>query len=186
MKKALSLLLAFVIVLSLAACGSGQSDTPSNNSTPPAAAPTEEQHEQLDSDVSNIENTGYIKDFISINCLVATSLTPWGTSNDTPGNYEVYEMLYECDALSNIYPLLADADRGGSYIYQGSPLPGCDHEDGSAVYDVYINDCIYDHNGEHITASDVAFSYNWQKDNEAVSGWTSSSCFTKIALPIFQ
>ena len=172
MKKILALLLASALVLSLAACGGKQGTTDDTNSNPPAA-PTEEQHEQLDSDVSNIENTGYIKDLISINGNVATSLTPWGTSNDTVGNYEVYEMLYECDALSNIYPLLADADRGGSYIYQGSPLPGCDHEDGTTVYDVYINDCIYDHKGEHITASDVAFSYNWQKDNEAVSGWNS-------------
>lgn len=172
MKKILAMLLALSLVLSLAACG-GKQGTTDDNPTTPSANPTEPQHSELVSDVSKIENTGYIKDFISVNCLAATSLTPWGTSNNTPGNYEVYEMLYECDALSNIYPLLADADRGGSYIYQGKPLPGCDHEDGSGVYDVYINDCIYDHKGEHITASDVAFSYNWQKDNEAVSGWNN-------------
>ena len=143
MKKTLALLLALVMVLGLAACGgnSGQqsqtADTTEESTPPPNAAQTlQDENEELDSDVSNVEHTGYIKDRISINSLVATSLTPWGTSNDTPGNYEVYEMLYECDALSNIYPLLADADRGGSYIYQGSPLPGCDHEDGTAVYDV--------------------------------------------------
>ena len=177
MKKTLALLLALVMLLGLAACGGQQpqsADTGEESTPPPNAAQSlQDNNEELDSDVSNVEHTGYIKDRISINSLVATSLTPWGTSNDTPGNYEVYEMLYECDALSNIYPLLADADRGGSYIYQGSPLPGCDHEDGTAVYDVYINDCIYDHNGEHITASDVAFSYTWQKENEAVSGWNN-------------
>ena len=175
MKKTLALLLALAMVLGLAACGgqqSGNAGTSDNSNPAPNAAETlQENNAALDSDVSNVENTGYIKDYIALNCFAATSLTPWGTSNDTPGNYEVYEMLYECDALSRIYPLLADADRGGSYIYQGSPLPGCDHEDGTAVYDVYINDCIYDHNGNHITASDIAFSYNWQKDNEAVSGW---------------
>ena len=155
MKKLLALLLVVVMVAALGVPAYAAGDI-----------------EALDN-TAGVQNSGYIKDYIAVNSLVTTSLTPWGTSNDTPGNYEVYEMLYECDALSNIYPLLADANRGGSYIYQGQPLPGCDHEDGTGVYDVYIYDCIYDHNGEHITASDVAFSYNWQLTNEAVSGWNS-------------
>ena len=155
MKKLLALLLVVVMVAALGVPAYAAGDI-----------------EALDN-TAGVQNSGYIKDYIAVNSLVTTSLTPWGTSNDTPGNYEVYEMLYECDALSNIYPLLADASRGGSYIYQGQPLPGCDHEDGTGVYDVYIYDCIYDHNGEHITASDVAFSYNWQLTNEAVSGWNS-------------
>lgn len=170
MKKFLALLLALVMVAGLAACGQQSAPAQSGQSAPNAAEAIQESSTALDN-TAEVENTGYIKDYIALNSLVATSLTPWGTSNDTPGNYEVYEMLYECDALSNIYPLLADANRGGSYIYQGKPLPGCDHEEGTGVYDVYIYDCIYDQKGEHITASDVAFSYNWQKDNEAVSGW---------------
>lgn len=155
MKKLLAMLLALVMVVALGATAFADGELIALDNS------------------EVVENTGYIKDFIALNSPATTSLTLWGTSNDTPGNYEVYEMLYECDALSNIYPLLADASRGGSYIYQGQPLPGCDHEEGTGVYDVYIYDCIYDHKGEHITASDVAFCYNWQLTNEAVSGWNS-------------
>ncbi|MBQ3425033.1 MAG: ABC transporter substrate-binding protein [Clostridia bacterium] len=172
MKKLLALLLAIVMVAGLAACGQQAAAPAGENAPTNAAEAIQESSTEVDNTVE-VVNTGYIKDYIALNANAVTSLTPWGTSNSTPGNYEVYEMLYECDALSNIYPLLADASRGGSYIYKGEPLPGCDHEEGTAVYDVYINDCIYDQKGEHITASDVAFSYNWQLTNEAVSGWNS-------------
>ena len=171
MKKFLALLLALCTVAGLAACG--QQAAPSGESTGANAAEAIQESSTEIDNTTEVVNTGYIKDYIAVAATPTTSLSMWGTSNDVPGNYDVYEMLYECDALSNIYPLLADASRGGSYIYQGEPLPGCDHEEGTGVYDVYINDCIYDHKGEHITASDVAFSYNWQWTNEAVSGWNN-------------
>ena len=103
MKKFLALLLALVMVAGLAACGQQSAPAQSASSAPNAAEAIQESSTALDNTVE-VENTGYIKDYIALNSLVATSLTPWGTSNDTPGNYEVYEMLYECDALSNIYP----------------------------------------------------------------------------------
>jgi len=171
MKKFLALLLALVMVAGLAACGQQAAAPASNENAPANAAEAIKDSSTTVDNTAEVENTGYIKDYIALNANTVTSLTPWGTSNSTPGNYEVYEMLYEVDALGKIYPLLADASRGGSYIYQGEPLPGCDHEAGTAVYDVYIYDCIYDQKGEHITASDIAFCYNWQLKNEAVSGW---------------
>ena len=151
MKKLLALLLAVSMMLALAACGGG------STSSAPAANRT--------------GSSGTGKTTVSVAVDPAASLTPWGTGNATPGAYEVYEMLYECDAGGHMYPLLADGTYAGNFEYAGEILPGIDHEAGSAIYDVHIYDCIYDHNGNHVTADDVAFSYNWQKNNEAVSGW---------------
>ena len=156
MKKLLALLTALAMVFTLAACGqSGDSASTDGVSTGGASA----------------AGSDGPKTKVTVAVDPATSLTPWGTANSTPGAYEVYEMLYECDAQGLMYPLLADGTYTGNFQYAGGITPGIDHEEGSAVYDVHIYDCIYDHNGNHVTADDVVFSYNWQRDNEAVSGW---------------
>lgn len=156
MKKAISALLALSIIFALAACGSNGAQ--SNGSG---------QGTGSGQDFTNVENidNSYIKDSVSIAVNTATTLIPWGTSNSTPGNYSVYEMLYECDAKGEMYPLLADA------TYEGTLMPGCDHEPGSGEYYIHIYDYIKDHNGNQVTASDVAFSFNYQFNNESVSGW---------------
>lgn len=106
-----------------------------------------------------------VRDKVVVAFTGATSLTPWGTSNNTPGNYEVYEDLYE-QGLDNVtYPVLADGS------YEGSFMPGCDHDDGSNVYTIHIWDNIYDHKGNHVTAADVKFSYEYQLANAVTSGW---------------
>ena len=51
MKKTLALLLALVMVLGLAACGNQNSTPTTADSTPAESTP--EQHQELDSDVSN-------------------------------------------------------------------------------------------------------------------------------------
>ncbi len=157
MKKLLALLLALSMALALAACGGGSQ----NSDTAAGDAGTAES--------AGTSAAGQTR--VSVAVDPAASLTPWGTGNTTPGAYEVYEMLYECDAEGRMYPLLADGTYIGNFEYAGEILPGIDHEAGSGIYDIHIYDCIYDHNGNHVTAEDVAFSYNWQKDNEAVSGW---------------
>ena len=171
MKKTLALLLALTMIFALCACGQQAAPAASTGDT---VSTVDQLVEQGAEEVTNevVEQAGdYIKDKIVVSVNPVTSLTPWGTANSTPGNYEVYEMLYECDAKGAIYPLLADANYEGTFNYAGELLPGCDHEAGSEIYDVHIYDCIYDHLGNHITASDIAFCYTWQKDNEAVSGW---------------
>lgn len=162
MKKLFSLLLVLCMILSMTACaGNNAEDVPSDTQS------VKDQLENQGNDVGNIENADntYIKDKVTIAWSTATSLTPWGTANDIPGNYEVYEMLYECDAGGDMYPLLADGS------YEGNYLPGCDHEPGTAVYTVKIYDYITDHNGHAVTAEDVAFSYMYQYENESTSGW---------------
>lgn len=62
-------------------------------------------------DKANIDNT-VERDSITIGWQDATTLAPWGTNNDTPGNYEVYEMLYECTSNGERYGVLADESKG--------------------------------------------------------------------------
>ncbi len=167
MKKLLALLLALTMVFALVACGNkDNADTPDTQPSDSLGDTLEQEKENQENleNTENIDNT-YIKDEITIADKTATSLTPWGTNNGTPGNYSVYEMLYECDPNGEMYPLLADA------TYEGTYMAGCDHEAGSGIYKVKIYDCIYDHAGNHVTASDVAYSYMYQYENETTSGW---------------
>ncbi|MGM9607178.1 MAG: ABC transporter substrate-binding protein [Oscillospiraceae bacterium] len=165
MKKLLALLLALAMVFALAACGNNnaQSSNPSDSGSDKGGLDNQQSQGSLE-DTANIDNT-YVKDEMILGWASATSLTPWGTRNNTPGNYEVYEMLYECDAKGEMYPLLADA------TYEGSYMAGCDHEPGSGVYTVKIYDYIKDHAGNPVTASDVAYSFMYQYENENTSGW---------------
>ena len=162
MKKLIALLLALAMLLCLAACGGNAS---SGNETPEETTPlgAEDQAQEELENEENIDNT-VVRESIAVAYQTVTSLAPWGTNNNVPGNYEAYEMLYECDA-NGLYPVLADA------TYEGNYLPGCDHEPGTAVYTVKIYDCIYDHKGNHVTAADVAYSYMYQYQNETTSGW---------------
>lgn len=173
-KKLVSVILAASMALSLVACGSNggtESETTESEATESgtdasaegeASTATVENSASL-TDTANIDNS-VEKDSITIGWQDATSLEPWGTNNDNPGNYEVYEMLYECTADGERYGVLADESKGDF-------TPGCDHEDGTGIYTVYIYDYIVDHAGNPVTASDVAFSYNYQFNNETTSGW---------------
>ena len=163
MKKLLALLLALCMVLALAACtDSTNGDSENTNNAKDQLENQENQGnlENLDEDANS-----YIRDQLTLAWNTASSLTCWGTNNDIPGNYEVYEMLYEVSSDGELYPLLADAS------YDGNFMPGCDHEDGSGVYTVKIYDYIHDHNGTPVTAEDVAFSFMYQYENETTSDW---------------
>lgn len=172
-KKVISVILAVSMVASMTACGSASGSSgggATNDTTSQTEAPGEEKADAAVvensaslTDKANIDNT-VERDSITIGWQDATTLAPWGTNNDTPGNYEVYEMLYECTSNGERYGVLADESKGDFE-------PGCDHEDGTGIYTVYIYDYIVDHAGKPITASDVAFSYNYQFNNETTSGW---------------
>ena len=166
MKKILALLLALAMVFALVACSNN-----ANNETPDESPSKDIQQEMQDQQVQQDMQEGpkqeetYIKDEMVLAWNATTSVTPWGTKNSSPGNYEVYEMLYECDTKGEMYPLLADA------TYEGNYMPGMDHEEGTGVYTVKIYDYITDHKGRAVTASDVAFSFMHQLNNESTSGW---------------
>jgi hypothetical protein len=138
-KRIVALLLTAAMAVGLVACGSSSdtaSDTTTNDTDKDAAAV--EASVDL-TDKANIDNT-VERESINIAWQDATTLAPWGTNNDTPGNYEVYEMLYECTSDGERYGVLADTSKGDFE-------PGCDHEDGTGVYTVYIYDYIKDHAG---------------------------------------
>lgn len=161
-KKVCALLLAAVMVLGLAACGGG-------GQTQNAVSNDDLVGQNADvTNPANITGSGYVVDSVTVAFTSATSLSPWGTSNNTPGNYEVYECLYEEDINGTVIPVLADKSRGGN---NPDGVPGYDHEAGSLEYTVYIYDYIFDHAGNHVTADDVVFSYNYQHDNAVTSGW---------------
>ena len=162
MKKFLALLLTLCMVLGLAACSNGASN-PDNSNQAKDNLGSQESQSNLEN-IGNADNT-YVRDQLVLAWNTASSLTCWGTNNDIPGNYEVYEMLYEVSADGELYPLLADASYAGNF------MPGCDHEEGSGVYTVKIYDYIHDHNGNPVTASDVAFSFMYQYQNETTSDW---------------
>lgn len=160
MKKTTRKLMALLLALALAASmlsgctGSGNNQSIDNEGL-------------LDQNKEGLQDhqggTGYIRDELNIAFTGATSLSPWGTSNNTPGNFEVYECLFTEDINGEIYPVLADATRG--------EFGGYDHEEGSTLYTVYIWDYIHDHNGNAVTADDVKFSFDYQKQNAVTSGW---------------
>ena len=163
MKKLLAMLLALVMVFALVACGEKETVEPG----PSTDVKEELQDQQVQQDMQEgpKQEETYVKDEMVLAWNATTSVTPWGTKNSSPGNYEVYEMLYECDTKGEMYPLLADA------TYEGSYMPGMDHEEGTGVYTVKIYDYIKDHKGRSVTASDVAFSFMHQLNNESTSGW---------------
>lgn len=162
MKKLIALLLALVMVFSLAACGAGSAEQKAPESQPVVGEKEDSAQKELENK-ENIDNT-VVRESVAIAYQSVTSLAPWGTNNNVPGNYEAYEMLYECDA-NGLYPVLADGSYAGNY------MPGADHEAGTGVYTIKIHDGIYDHKGRHVTASDVAYSYMYQYQNETTSGW---------------
>ncbi len=175
MKKALAFLLALVMVLGLAACGSNGGSTAS--STEPAAQEQSQGENGIENPLAanndeslvgtDYDNSVEIDHLTYIQDTDITALVPWDVRTLTPGiAYEVYEMLYGVDANGEYYAVLADATRG-------SYLPGMDHEEGSSDYTIYIYDYITDSAGHKITADDVKFSFDMARDGGFESGWGS-------------
>ena len=168
MRRIVALALALCMIFVLAACGSAStaSSSTSTAASSEAAEPAVDAVEASSSEELNtVAEETAIRESITVIDKTNASLAPWGTKVDVTGIYECYEMLYECDRSGEVYPILADAN------YDGNFWPGMDHEPGTGVYTVHIYDYIYDHAGNHITASDVAWSFTYQYQNESTSGW---------------
>ena len=166
-KRILAGLLAAVMALTLTACG-GSADGENSK------APTEQQDDGfsiLDSSIAL--PTGEIAALMATSVQHDSVVIDAGKLNINPVKlydsgtelYSMYEMLFQVAGGlgSEMRPTMADADRG--------EFGGYDHEAGSNVYTFYINDNIYDHDGNHFTASDAAFSFEKTRDGGQVSGW---------------
>lgn len=158
MKKLFVMLLALIMCLNLAACGSANTEKNSAEAatTQNANVIKEGEGAANSNDLAAVDS-GYVMDTINIAQASLTSLDPMEGSV-FHGMDEVYEFLYGFDGVGGeLYAILADDTRGA--------FGGYDHEPDSSDYTVYIHDNIYDHNGNHITASDVAFSYTYRFEN---------------------
>lgn len=164
MKKILALTLALAMTASLTACGGTAGSTESaavSGEKETAAAEAVAEEPAADSNVLAEADNGYVADHVTVGVATIDSLNPL-EKNVFHGMYEVYECLYGFDGVGGeMYAVLADDARG--------EFGGYDHEEGSSDYTVYICDNIYDHAGNHITGSDVAFSYNYRNENAANS-----------------
>ena len=169
-KRFLAGLLAGIMMLTLTACGNNANQSDSGADTAPAAQqddslptlgadialPTEE--------IAALMATSAQHDSMTIDAG-KLNINPVKLYDSGTELYSMYEMLFQVAGGlgSEMRPTMADADRG--------EFGGYDHEAGSNVYTFYINDNIYDHDGNHFTAADAAFSFRMTKDGGQVSGW---------------
>ncbi|MBE6016546.1 MAG: ABC transporter substrate-binding protein [Lachnospiraceae bacterium] len=142
MKKLIATLLAVIMVISLAACGgsgSGGATTAAGGGDATTAAGGGETPAATE--------TGRYPSFkIAVNAD-PTNLNPTN-GNGNPKTlfyHSIYEALFDYDDDNNFVPSL------------GKSITCVD----SLHYQVEIYDCIYDSNGNHITADDVVYSVNW-------------------------
>lgn len=165
-KRTLASLIVLIMLMTLIACG-GSATTGSNA----PAAQEDDGFPTLNASIAVPSN--------EIAALMATSvqhdtvIIDAGKLNINPVKlydsgtelYSMYEMLFQVAGGlgSEMRATMADADRGA--------FGGYDHDAGSNVYTFYINDNIYDHDGNHFTASDAAFSFQKTKEGGQVSGW---------------
>lgn len=142
MKKLIALLLALTMVLSLAACGG--SSTNEEPTTPVADGGSQDE----------VSSSGLIK------VVAGTNLNP-GTME--PYNSQGAKMAWR----DSVYECLARrAYLGGELeLILAKSYTQIDE----VTYDIEIYDYIYDSEGNHLTASDVVYCYNYMKESGVVS-----------------
>ncbi|MCD7957144.1 MAG: ABC transporter substrate-binding protein [Lachnospiraceae bacterium] len=91
-------------------------------------------------------------DVVNVAASDPSDCQPFKTDKGTKSMFlQVYQSLYDLDPdTGELCAVLADASRG--------EYGGYDIID-ETTYHIYIYDYIYDHAGNHVTASDVAFTY---------------------------
>ena len=164
-KRLLALLLtAAMTVTLLAGCGSSSSSSDASSDSASSDASQTAQNDESIMNAEDVDNS-YTLAEISVESKDITSLDPWDTKSDGKNAlWEIYEMLFEVDGFGgDMFPMLADGSQG--------EYGGYDHEEGTGDYTVYLHDNIYDSAGNHITASDVAFSYDMTYAAGQTSGW---------------
>ena len=153
-KRLITLLLACVMVLGLAACGGNGGNTPNapaNNTKEPAAnAPTDTK-----TDAPAEPAASGTKDFVVAMQADATSMDPHIGSNGASNQVldEMYEALLTFDRETNVIPLLAKSwevsEDGRTYTFQ-------------------LNEGITFHDGEPFTAEAIRATYERGINNESL------------------
>lgn len=137
--------LALACCLALTACGSTATSSTSTGtasgdtgSSSEAAAPVASG--EVDKSVLNVAGSD------------PEDVAPFKTDKGTKGLlWSVYESLYDLDpATGELCPVLVDGTRGENNGYTIVD---------DTTYEIYLQEGIYDHAGNPVTASDVAFTY---------------------------
>ena len=152
MKKLLALLLAAVMVLSLAACA--KSNTDSTGSTTTNVTGNNGDEGTTAPDATTAPNSAEVRE----NKIIL------GESTEITGDFSgglvtngATDMLV--DSLCNDYGTFV-INQGGTYVENPTVLKEwtrTDNEDGSATYTITINEGLVYNNGDPITAADFAF-----------------------------
>lgn len=138
LKRVLAILCAIIVCLSMMACGSASGDAADDTSATNSESST------------GTSSDDYIKVVIAGSSDPGNYL-PFSADNSVRDTYSQY--FYE--------PLFGLYDVGGL-----TPVLGTEYERvEEGLYRVKIHDNIYDYNGEHITAEDVAFCFNTTIEN---------------------
>ncbi len=150
-KKILSLFIVTALLFSLASCGS---DEDSGN---------REQAGGQDTEAENLVRTSY--DLVQVAAEeVPESLEP-DLSESDPGFY-MLELIYE--------PLFDYSEGSGDLL---PCLASGYTKTGDRQWKVELQDDIYDWEGNHLTADDVAFCFEWKLEQGIDSGY---DCFDSI------
>jgi len=140
-KRITALVLAMLMCFSISACGTPSTDASNTSSN------------------ANAETSGNISasgdgtwDLLNVAGSDPEDVSPFKTDKGTKSLlWSVYESLYDLDPnTGELCPVLVDGRRGenGGYTIVDE-----------MTYEIYIHADIYDHAGNHVTASDVAFTY---------------------------
>ena len=165
--KLLTLLLLFALLL--AACGGGETtetNTPAATSAPETdTGGTETESEDAETDAGDAETeAGSEEEAADTETMEPAVLRiGWAGSPDTlnPGTavlaeaYTLFELVYD-----SMYQLQPD----GTYTFELAD--SVDISDDGLVYTYHIRDGITWHDGESLTASDIAYSYNLYQTQE--------------------
>lgn len=141
MKKTVCLLLALMLLLSLAACAGTAEETTPTDGTSPVAAIDQPSDKTVESDAKNASVVMGLQ-------VDPATFAPYGESNTgrTVMLLELYEDLFIC------------SEFGGTFL----PWVGESFEwtgDDGLILQVKLHDNVYDQDGNHFTASDVVFMY---------------------------
>ncbi len=166
-RRLLSVILAATMTVSMVACGNSSGS--GVDSTESAGAEIQSVGGSVtggDTDGSSVDVTDSVQHTKLTMDADRLSVNPMGLWQSATEVYSMYEMLFQTeDGLgTEMVPIIADGSRG--------EYNGYDHEDGSNEYYFYIQDDVYDHAGNHLTASDVVFSFEKTQEYGQTSGWS--------------
>ncbi len=166
MKKVLSLVLATLLATTMLGCGNANVESTTDPTTD--STDIKETQAELGSAGTISENTDASEQVEEVSVAISydvSNLAPFTSA--TSGRLSLIQTLYEYLAYYD-----ADSDTGLSGIL----MKECEKIDNYTTR-VTIYDYIYDSAGNHLTASDVAFSFNtWAEAGNSVKCKLLDSC----------